>query len=272
MRQLIFCSALSLAWFSCGPVDEPPPPPPPEPSCSAKNCAGCCDGNGVCQTGITAQACGLGGASCQACTNGCEAGACKVMAEPLPASAKIVFTSSLPLKGDFGGRLVANQHCANAASAAGLSGTFVAWLSGAERCGSQGCTYFSAKDTVTSDGPWFLLCRDDMGRVRRPFANRAALLTAPTTPLNCDELGRKKDGFVWTGTAVGGNGAPYAQCAGYDSTLGNHSSWTETVDLGVTTLYDLTASTGLSTATDERWTDNGGLRCKESASFYCFQL
>lgn len=47
-------------------------------SCAATNCSGCCDSNGLCQTGTDPSACGVNGASCQACGLGqsCQSNAC----------------------------------------------------------------------------------------------------------------------------------------------------------------------------------------------------
>ncbi len=197
------------------------------------------------------------------------------MPDPLPANAKLVFTSSLGLSGTFGSRAAANTHCANAAAAAGLPGTFVAWLSGTERCGTTNCAY-AAKDTVTGAGPWFLLCRDAEGHVRSPFPNRASLLVAPTTPLDCDERGRKVSSGVWTGTSVGGTPAPFAQCSSYSVSSGNTPSWTESIEVftvnGMTTSSRLTATSGSTAAIDENWTNSGGARCTDTLRFYCFQL
>jgi hypothetical protein len=51
-----------------GPPPDSGPPPPPQ-GCNAMTCAqGCCDGSGHCQSGITASACGTGGARCTSCT------------------------------------------------------------------------------------------------------------------------------------------------------------------------------------------------------------
>src|SRR5262249_12479636 len=62
----------------CGTVGKgPDPDPTPDMSrgpdmamslCSAKSCAGCCDGD-VCQQGITAAACGGGGIACVKCAD-----------------------------------------------------------------------------------------------------------------------------------------------------------------------------------------------------------
>jgi hypothetical protein len=46
--------------------------------CSGANCVGCCDANGHCQLGDTAQACGFGGGNCSICnpTQACNGGTC----------------------------------------------------------------------------------------------------------------------------------------------------------------------------------------------------
>jgi hypothetical protein len=58
---------------ACGSGTAPPA------RCSRSNCSGCCDADGVCQVGNTADACGLDANACVACTGGqtCSAaGAC----------------------------------------------------------------------------------------------------------------------------------------------------------------------------------------------------
>ena len=66
MRVLMLCGVLMLA--GCG-----------KPPCSAADCAtGCCDAADVCQAGTQTLACGMGGATCDACTLGesCLQGTC----------------------------------------------------------------------------------------------------------------------------------------------------------------------------------------------------
>jgi hypothetical protein len=49
-------------------------------ACGPKSCAGCCDINGICQTGILPVQCGAGGSTCGVCGNGteCVSGVCQV--------------------------------------------------------------------------------------------------------------------------------------------------------------------------------------------------
>ena len=50
----------------------------PEPTQPCKDCLGCCDADGRCQQGISAQACGQAGAACQVCsaTQSCVLSSC----------------------------------------------------------------------------------------------------------------------------------------------------------------------------------------------------
>lgn len=48
-------------------------------TCTAASCGGCCDSTGKCQSGATAEGCGLNGASCGRCGTGtvCQSGECR---------------------------------------------------------------------------------------------------------------------------------------------------------------------------------------------------
>lgn len=63
-------TAAVLLLISCGTT--------PNRECSASNCTGCCDDQGVCKAGNEASACGIGGALCDACQafNTCQLGFC----------------------------------------------------------------------------------------------------------------------------------------------------------------------------------------------------
>ena len=49
------------AWLLLAGCSSPPTP------CDPKSCGGCCSAEGRCETGTTAQACGLSGATCRDC-------------------------------------------------------------------------------------------------------------------------------------------------------------------------------------------------------------
>jgi hypothetical protein len=71
LRAVVFGALLSLCLGGqCG-HGHPGP-------CGASNCVGCCDGNGRCQLGDSAQACGFGGGTCNVCnpTQACNGGTC----------------------------------------------------------------------------------------------------------------------------------------------------------------------------------------------------
>src|SRR4051794_32421879 len=67
IRFLIATALLTVFLLACGGTK------------TCKNCTtGCCDGNGVCQSGNLATACGANGVSCTECAGGqsCSLGTC----------------------------------------------------------------------------------------------------------------------------------------------------------------------------------------------------
>lgn len=73
MRRLAVVVAVLALGSGCPVVSE---------SCSAENCAGCCDAAGVCQGGASSEACGSFGSACSTCTSleVCRVGACALTA------------------------------------------------------------------------------------------------------------------------------------------------------------------------------------------------
>src|SRR5947209_6507097 len=69
-------------------------------TCSAANCAGCCNGD-VCQPGDTTSGCGTGGSTCEPCTTGmsCNSGLCASSTPVIGVDWKKLTTSAA-----FGGR------------------------------------------------------------------------------------------------------------------------------------------------------------------------
>ena len=65
--HLVLSSALAIACSA-----------PSVPTCDTTTCQGCCDAAGACHGGLTADACGANGSTCQPCGSGttCSAGAC----------------------------------------------------------------------------------------------------------------------------------------------------------------------------------------------------
>lgn len=139
-----------------------------------------------------------------------------------PAGAKYVFVTSVHYTGDLGGVAGADAKCQTAATAAGLAGTYKAWIS----------TYgASAADRITGDGPWY---GTDPAHTK-VFNNHANLLTVPHAFLEYDENGQFGGGGAWTGTEQGGV-ASGLDCGGWNvgsfDAQGSVGSCDETQDWG----------------------------------------
>ena len=129
--------------------------------------------------------------------------------------------------------------CNLRAKAAGIGGTWAAWLSGPSK---------DAIERVTSQGPWKRLD----GKVA--FTNRAQLYGEPLVPLEVDERGQRiADGSarVWTGTRAGG--LKHAETCG---------GWTSSTSTG---RYGLRG-------TDFSWTDSWWSYCNDELRLVCFEL
>ena len=113
------------------------------------------------------------------CNNQCGGGAAK----------KYIFTTTTHYTGNLGGIAGADTICNNTATAAGLGGTWKAWLSDSNT---------NAIDRINDVGPWYLL------NGVKAFNNKVNLTTAPLVALNVNENGETFDNDVWTGTNVGG--------------------------------------------------------------------
>ena len=167
-----------------------------------------------------------------------------------------VFVSSLRYPADLKtaggkatGKASADAICQTLADAAGLGGTYVAWLSTSDQ---------NAIDHVQGAGPWY---RVDGAMA---FPNRATLGTTPQVPIMIDEKGGTPDPFyeAWTGTALGGYLAPKGSRVSvtcYD--------WTSTIDStqvgGVVGDIDVSSSS---------WTNLATGYCSPfSRRLYCFE-
>jgi hypothetical protein len=160
-----------------------------------------------------------------------------------PSGPRHVFVTSAAFAGNLGGLSGADAKCTAAAAAAGLGGSFVAWLSDATT---------SAKDRVTGPGPWLRV-----GTTSVVFADRASLITTgPLMPVIVTEAGvAATGGFAWTGTKTDGTKATGDNC----------NNWSA----GGTG-----AMTGSITSTSQ-WTESGLFNnCSPSTMnrLYCFQV
>ncbi|CAN5924076.1 hypothetical protein BH11MYX4_BH11MYX4_46270 [soil metagenome] len=170
-------------------------------------------------------------------------GAIDASRPPICPGCKIGFLSSAMRQGGFGGLQKADEVCMQAATDAGLSGAFVAWLSAP---GTR------AIDRLNGPGgPWYQ--NTDGGL--RVFLDRSEIGSGmlPSAPITYDEHGALLVArLAWTGTIATGLGAP-ENCAGWSSSLG--------IDKG---------RCG-QPSEPTKWTDAMLLFCNSDLSFICFQ-
>lgn len=171
-----------------------------------------------------------------------------------PADALVVFVSSAPVSGGFGGVEAADAHCLEHAIAGALPGTYRAWLSAtsvtaAERIGTTERPYVLADfATIVANGTadiydGFLEHAIDLDEHGGP--------PAPTTS-SCMSL----DGpVVWTGSSDIGDWSGN-DCLGWTLDVGDGGT------VGVIAPGQL----------DVTWTNGCTLPCDSSALLYCFQL
>ncbi|MDP3151472.1 MAG: hypothetical protein Q8N23_02300 [Archangium sp.] len=160
--------------------------------------------------------------------------------------AKLVFATKQTYSGALGGVAGGNAKCQAAAATAGLSGTYLAWLSDAQ--GNSPAANFTRSQTpyVLSNGSIIA-------------ANWSALLASATVPhtsdLGLDEYGFWPSGLrVWTGTNSGGlpQNLIAFNCDNWSSTSGN-------------------GYTGEWGSINASWTQAGGMPCSSLLPLYCFE-
>jgi len=157
---------------------------------------------------------------------------------------KKVFVSSQAYTGNLGGLEGADAKCQVLADAAGLKGTFKAWLSAGETCPNTQFTHGLY--------PYF---RVDGALVAGNYADLIDGLLA--NPINLDEYGNLKNTYVWTFTRYNGDS--------FGSYYNYHCYFWE-MD------YARRGWVGISEAIDYTWTDaNTVLGCEQELSIYCFQ-
>ncbi len=163
----------------------------------------------------------------------------KMLCTPAQGGKKVVFITSTRHFGNFGGVAAADAECAARASAAGLNGIFLAWLS---------------DSTVT---PAIRFTRSVLPYVRvdgTVIADDWADLTDGTldNPILTDELGAAyTNSQAWTGTGSQGN-AGASRC----------SDWTLTA---------LSGQVGYSNATGVAWTNETSVPCTVERRLYCVE-
>jgi len=162
------------------------------------------------------------------------------------AGGAVVFVTNATYHGDFDAQAIgylgvaaADRLCNLAATGAGMSASFRAYVSGP----------LSASNRLMDSSPWYL-----RGTSSVAFATKASLLGAPGFPINRNENGLPVTGTsdVWTGTTAGG-------LAG-----ANCSTWS----------MNLMTQTGLkgSSSASVGWASSGAaLTCDQRARLYCFE-
>ncbi len=162
-------------------------------------------------------------------------------------TARTVFVTSTEVTGNMGGLDGADATCQSLAEAAGLSGTFKAWLSDSN--GTSPATRFNRYDNL----PYELV---DGTRIADDWAD----LTDKSiqNPISLDEYGVNIGGTsVYTFTA--GTGVAYTETATY----GSCEDWTSDS-------ADLKTRQGYSGDTGENWTLRYGFNCSVGRRLYCF--
>jgi hypothetical protein len=208
--------------------------------CCAQSCPGgpCgavdCDTTGACVLTPMNAPCGVG------LCNG--AGTCVLpCGQPMY---KCAFVTSQSHDGNLGGAAGADATCAAAATAAGITGTFAAWLSvsGADANGRIGA----------STQPYQLLDGTPVA------ANTTALSGGSLlNPIDRDETGSLVGPVdVWTNTNPDGTLNAAGACGDFTSNL--HTAAPVPV-------------AGSSGAADATWTDNHTIFCDGAARLYCFE-
>lgn len=213
---------------------------------SAIDCGfGNCSQNGNCLQSVENRvggACGANNSVCASCTSSqhCVSGSCVAF--------KRVFATRTAYTGNLGGLAGADAKCALAASAAGLPGTYKAWV-------SDGST--DALSRITADGPWFTVRGDSLSdpSTLRMFNNKANLQTLPLDNYLAwaDETGASVEGGIWTGTSTGG-----ARSAT------NCGNWASTAAMG------MSGRVGGTTG-ESAWTEYTTLNCTNMLSLLCFE-
>jgi hypothetical protein len=163
---------------------------------------------------------------------------------PRPNGGRFVFVTSTTSNGNLGGLAGADTRCNQLAQAAGLGGTWVAWLS----TGAAGGGGVRAIDRVTSAGPWYLL--------------DGQLAAAGKASLSSDQLAhgidRNEKGAavgvqgVWTGTRAGA--AFFGQCGGW-----------------VATTPGMPGTIGITDGVDQSWSSSNPDPCNATHHLYCFE-
>lgn len=158
------------------------------------------------------------------------------------SSRKRVFVSSVAYAGNLGGISGGDAKCAALASAAGLCGTWKAWLSNATT---------TAISRLADVGPWYHVDRTTL--IFTSKAQIAAGTSPSTAPSKTETGGNPAVGIVWTGSGQNGSNGGQDFCQNWSSSNGG--------DLG---------TVGLAGDVN-RWSDFNPNGCGTPRALYCFE-
>jgi hypothetical protein len=165
------------------------------------------------------------------------------------ANLKLVFATNNISAGNFGGVAGANTDCANAATAAGLPGTYKAWLAVTTGTDDPATTF------TRSTGHYVLVDYSTVIANNWTGLTSGTLLHGITLNENGANMGNP---LTWTNVATTGK----ATSSGSSATA-NCSGWTTTTGGG---------DVGAGANTDSNWTASGtNFSCASNLGLYCFQ-
>jgi hypothetical protein len=155
---------------------------------------------------------------------------------------KRVFVTSTLHQGNLGGLAGADAICQELAGAAGLSGTFKAWLSDATTSAADRLTHATVPYVRVDD----IKVADDWTDLVDGVLDE---------PISIDENGAPVSrNAVWTGTDDDGSNPALETCEGWTSAAG-----------------DLNGEAGSPHAVDRSWTTGPRISCSASLPLYCFE-
>jgi hypothetical protein len=175
------------------------------------------------------------------------------VAPPAPAGKK-VFATSTTYSGDLGSIAGAHAKCQSRAGAAGLSGTFKAWISGRTTgFGDQN----AADDLTHATVPYELVngtkVADDWSDLTDGSLDHA---------IDRDEFGNGVTGNVWTNTETNGMAHDITRDCGPGSSTA--AVWTNSQSIE-------SGRYGTVTASNSQWTMTNNTGCNNSFRLYCFE-
>jgi hypothetical protein len=163
--------------------------------------------------------------------------------------AKRIFVSTGGTKGAFGGTAAAaitaaNGLCSSSATSAGLTGSFLAWLSNSSQT--------SVTSLVASTGPYVLVDGTVVAE------NGAGMLSGTlVNPVHEDAFGNDVASTVWTNVTSAGaefSSTGTTNCTDFTSNSGSR-----------------TAEVGDTTSKGTAWTQSAATACNSTLSVYCIE-